>query len=318
MVNDDQGEFNPLYDANYVGGGRRGGGGKGGLIEMLAAWGYAGIKLYQAVPTSALLGQWATVWPNDKRVDGFQMVPLPGNNEPRNLQNRWIDVAQGLNTVKRLAPFYLQTAAPSPFIAPGPPWLSAALTTSASYGNILTIVSFSETPVTASFNLGTLCQAGSNPISVYHTSFPHSTTELLTGAQSTVTYTWDPGEAIVFACHASGASYVQPYNISFAAPGGTFKTVVTAVHGNYSSPLTQYLQSAGDETGRATVCTGSPCAVNIDTGASDVYYNLAFLDGNNAVISTAGPIDIPMQSAPASAGGTTVSGNAMCKGCVVR
>lgn len=294
LVNDDQGQFNPLYDFNNLGNGRFGGGGASGFLLQLAGWGYAGLKLYQAVGTTTQQGIWDAQWPNNKDAVGFQSTPLPGTNEWLNFQQRWWDISQGLNFIKRLAPFYLQTLGPSPLIGPGPPRMSATLATSSAYGNILTTVNFSEMPITATFNLGTLCQVGSNPISVYHASFPHATTELLTGSQSTVTYTWDAGEAIVFACHASSASFVQPYSIAFNSPAGTVNTVVTAVHGNYSGPIGQYFQSSsGTQTGRATVCTGSPCSIKIDTGASDVYYNLTYLNSNNAVISTTGPIDIP-------------------------
>ena len=287
LVNDDQGEFNPLYDVNYLGGGRLGGGGVSANVLLLAGWGYAAMRGYMSESRGAAQEDWNDHWINDGR--GIQAPPLSGTNESLNHQQRWWDISQGFNFVKRLSPFYLQTQGPAPFIAPGPPWIVTSLTTSASYGNILNVISFSEMPQTVSVPLGSTCQVGSNPVSVYRASFPHATTELLTGAQGDVSYTLDPGEAIAFACHASGTqSNVRPFAITYNPPAGTVTTAVQYTYGNYPGPLQQY--------NRSVICASSPCFVNLDTNVSDVYYNLLFLDASNAVISRAGPIDIPLGS----------------------
>jgi hypothetical protein len=290
LLNDDQGQINPLYDINHYGSSRFGGGGTSANLMLLAGWGVAGIRGYQGSSAVAAEGGWSHFWPDSQDGLGMQSVALGEPNQWLNNQQRWWDIAQGLNFLKRLSPFYLQTPGPAPFIAPGPPWVVTSLTTSAAYGNILNVISFSEAPQTILVPLGSACQIGTNPISVYRASFPYATADLLTGAQGNVSYTLDPGEAIAFACHANGTqSFVKPYTVTYAAPAGTVKTAVQVVYGNYAGPLQQY-------TRPSAICSASPCNINLDTGASDVYYKLLFMDAKGAVISTVGPINIPKGS----------------------
>jgi hypothetical protein len=256
---------------------------------LVAGSGVAAMRLYSAGNRGDSRGGWNLGWPNDGGAGngGFQSGPLAAANEWPNFQQRWWDMAQGLHFIRRLSPFYLQTLAASPMIAPGPPWVVTTLTTSATYGNILNVMSFSEMPQTVSVPLGSVCQIGANPISVYRASFPHATTDLLTGAQGSVSYTLDPGEGIAFACHTNGSqSAVQPFDITYTPPAGTINTAVQYTYGNYSGPLQQY--------NRSVICAASPCSINLDTNVSDIYYKLVFLGANNAVISRVGPMDIPV------------------------
>ena len=315
LVNDDQGQYNPLYDVNKFGNGRFGAGGSASNLMFLAGSGVAGIRAYQGSSAVANGPLWGAQWPNNQDILGMQSIALGEPNQTLNQQQRWWDNAQGLNLLKRLTPFYLQTMGAAPYISPGPPWVVTTLQTSAAYGTLLQVISFSEAPIPITVPVGSVCQIGSNPISVYRVSVPHATTELLIGTQTNYSTTLDPGEGIAFVCHNSATSFVQPYNISFTPPGGTVKIVATAVFGNYAGPLAQYFgtNSTGTEAFRATTCANSPCAINIDKNVSDVYFDLAFLDATNAVISTAGPFHIP--AGPGTPGGTTVAGT--CRGCAI-
>lgn len=328
-INDDYGVMNPLYDFNNTGNGRFGGGGESGYELWTAAQGYQ-LKLYQVNNLSDRATLWSSAWINDQVIGGFQQTPVAASSgEQPSLMNRWHSISQGLRFANRLAPMLLQTMAPAPVIGPGLPWIATEMQTS-TYGNLLTTWNTSEIPITATFNLGTACQVGSNPISVYHASFPHATTELLTGTQTTVTYTWDPGEAIVFGCHSGSASFVNPYSISYTPPTNTVHTVVTAAHGNYSAPLALHFQT--NSTGNAgadrrTICSSSPCNVNLDTSVSNVYYNLTYLDGSNNVLgASSSPLEIPQggggtcvitTGSPLSAGtvATSVSQTIASSGC---
>jgi len=269
-----QGTFDALHDYNQNSGARL----EGFSAELLfaAGEGYVGMRIYQSTDVLTLLNQWDTYWPNDGQF--IQVNPEPYTNQPLDLQQRWWSGAPGLALLKRLASFYLQQLGPSPWIAPGPPYIVTTLETSSAYGNILNVWNASEIQQTVSVPLGTYCQVGTNPISVYEVDYPHSTTNLLTGVQTNYTLTMNPGEIDVFACHAGAASFVQPVSFAFTAPAGTSATAIQVVYGNYKGPLSSYARSASGSS--------SPIILNLDSGWSDVWFRFQYLNSSNVVIGS--------------------------------
>ena len=274
VTNSEQGTFNPLYDFQQ----------NAQRLESLsqqaiylAAQGNAGIRAYQ----SGSIGsgsQWTGSWPNDNSVLGYQEFSVPYTSVQLELQQRWWQISPGLNLLKNRPSLFLTNKGPAPWISPGPPYVIAESAASATYGNTLVVWNISEIPQTVSVPLGTFCQIGTNPISIYEMDWPHATTNRLTGAQTNYSLTMNPGEMDVFACHNSAASFVQPVSFAFTAPAGTATIAIQVVYGNYNQPLSSYTRSV---TGSSPSIT-----LNLDTGWSDVWFRFQYLDSSNAVIGS--------------------------------
>ena len=203
---------------------------------------------------------------------------MPYTSVQLELQQRWWQISPGLNLLKNRPSLFLTNKGPAPWISPGPPYVIAESATSAIYGNTLVVWNISEIPQTVSVPLGTFCQIGTNPISIYEMDWPHATTNRLTGAQTNYSLTMNPGEMDVFACHNSAASFVQPVSFAFTAPAGTATIAIQVVYGNYNQPLSSYTRSV---TGSSPSIT-----LNLDTGWSDVWFRFQYLDSSNAVIGS--------------------------------
>lgn len=274
LFNSDQGAFNPLYDYAAPYSHRL----EAYAPQLLysAGLGFSIFRIYQAGDVANSLGGWKVYWPNDG--NGYQAAPTVDANAALDLQQRWWAGAPALNLLKIHPSLFLQNVSANPWIAPGPPYVVAAAQTSATYGNSLTVWNASEILQQVSIPLGTFCQIGTNPISVYEIDWPHSTTNLLTGAQTNYSLTMNPGEVDVFACHAGTTSFVQAVPFTFFPPAGTATTSIQVVYGNYNQPLASYSRSVSG--------SGSPITLNLDTGWSDVWFRFQYLNSSNAVIGS--------------------------------
>jgi hypothetical protein len=273
VTNSDQGTFNPLYDFQQ----------SAHRLESLsqqaiylAGQGNAGVRAYQTQSNGTGNLQWTGSWPNDNSVLGYQEGPLPYPNVQLELQQRWWAISPGLTLLKNRPSLFLTNKGPAPWIAPGPPYVIAESTTSATYGNTLVVWNLSEIPQAVSVPLGTFCQIGTNPISIYEMDWPHATTNLLTGAQTNYALTMNPGEMDVFACHPSAVSYVQPVSLGFAPPAGVAKVALQVVYGNYNQPLASYTKSVN--------ATTSPLIVNLDPKWSSIWYQFQYMNASGTVI----------------------------------
>jgi hypothetical protein len=297
IVNHDQGSYDPLEDYQGIANARK----ESATAQTLYAqgMGWAGIRAY----TGATVGVWlatngtnSTLFPNG--TFQIQTPPIPNTNTPLDFQQAWWALSPGLNYSKRLAPLYLQNFGPSPWIAPGPPYV-VSTTETGSNGNVLTVWNTQEVPQTVSIPLGTFCQIGTNSISVYEYDYPHSTTALLTGAQTNYSLAMNPGEIDVFNCAPGGTTYVNPTVVNFTAPGGTSTTAMKCAYGNYNGPLTSYTKAAG------TTSSSSSITLNLDPSTSSIWCTPTFLDGSDNVVSVGSNIQIPFVP-PGSAVGTNV------------
>jgi hypothetical protein len=279
VINSDYGTFDPLQD--YPEYPQRKESYSAQLVH-LAGQGMSGARLYAGTGTTLAVSNWKlTSWPENATEIQSSPFPLPVLAVDYN--DIWHALAPGLNLINRLKGFFLDQSVSSPWIAPGEPTIVSTLSTSSTYGNVMTVWSTSEIPQTVSVPLGAFCQIGANPISVYRMAYPHSTTDRLTGVQTNYSFAMEAGEMAVFACHNSAASFVQNQSFSFTLPSGATKAVFQFINGNYPEALAGYT--------RAVTCTSSPCTIALDTGWSDTHYLMSYLDANNNVVAADGASD---------------------------
>lgn len=287
---DDHDYPDPTYE--YITSNDRHGAAQVSSIAAMIA-GYAAHRLYLSWSRNVFQNGAGGSFPNDDQENQTPAMPFPDTNIE--IQRQWWAWAQAGILEKRIAPFDLQMFLPSPNL--GDPWIECGARTS-SLGKMVLCVNFSEAPVTTSINLANY-QTGTNPISVYRMSYPNQNppTDLLTGAQGTVAYTFAGGETIAWLAHSGAVSYVQPAVLTFNPPAGATKMAVKFGY-VYAQPLA--------ESTAAVVCNSSPCTVNIDPGLNNAYMQRTYLDAANNVISV-GDVEIIRPGPVSSASGVSPS-----------
>ncbi len=276
-INDDHGFFDPLQD--FSNGIMNKPEAIGPAMVYAAGLGYAAYRNYAYQPLSTSQSQERkSLWPFGGTDYQTQASPYVRAN--LDTQKRWWANAQATALVTRIAPFNFGSYLPSPnlsVVSQYPLTWVQCTAHAASAGNILSCTNFSE--ISQSITIDhTKYQISSFPISQYRIIYPGLHTDLLTGLQTTTTYTLAAGESVILLYHSSTSSYVVPATIAGDPPSGATQMFVQYAY--------VYPNSLPDDGFSVACGSVTLCVINLDQGLGNVYARWTYLDNTNRVLAT--------------------------------